>query len=116
MEQFKDVKISFDSDRDYTNLDSMIKYSKNLEEKLKACEAERDKLKGEVKWFNQILSGNSKGLSKKFQALEKIAREGLERIRNYNLHDDEGFRILEWLRVDAKDYLKKIDELIKGDK
>lgn len=69
-----------------------------VKQALEITEIERDELKSKVKWFNQILSGNSKRLEEKLQALEKIAR-----------------RILElWCSSSIEEkYLKEIDELME---
>lgn len=119
--EFGDVEISFDADRDYTNLDSMIKYSKKLEEKLKQVEekidelswdgalnraeeklkqveSERDKYKKQARHVEPTKVINNE-LAEKLHTLEEIARGGL------SIYDKGPLTM-------ANRYLKKIDEIM----
>ena len=60
LKQFGNVEISFDSDRDYTNLESMIRYSKKLEQQLEETQAKLDKavaeIEGSIKYDNSWMT------------------------------------------------------------
>ena len=98
-------------DREFIDLkleNSIIKRDlRETQAKLKACETERELESLRVEKFADLVIK----YDKKLQALEKIAREGFDKINQF---DDT----LEQARETTKEALNKIDELMnnKGDK